>query len=261
MHSCRAQEAQRSRWFSAKGAGGVKGLPVEGKNARGKKDKGGGGVKVTAAEALQKWLQKHMEQDIEDIKRTPMLKPPEGWTRINIDEYVNMGEDGIIVLRKAFPDYVVDVVASTQLLETMEEDMIDPEDDENEMEQEEAAIVLVAINKLGRGKPLVIEIIANEDTDYAAHPQESGLTIRRVSVGIDPNASLAQVYGPMTPLYVTYSAMWEDQLMSAGVRSGEKSEPPPTVALGERNLWLAAQQVLCVSCMRECICVLLVFVP
>jgi hypothetical protein len=131
MHSCRAQAAQRSRWFSAKGAGGVKGLPVEGKNASGKKDKRGG-VKVTAAEELHKGLLKHVEKDFELIKRKP--RAPHGWTRINIDEYVKRGEEGIIVVRKAFPDYIVDVVASTQLVETMGEDMIDPEDRDNDME-------------------------------------------------------------------------------------------------------------------------------
>ena len=102
----------------------------------------------------------------------------------------------------------------------------------------DSVVVLVAITKLGRGKPLVIETVANEET---------GLTITRVSVGIDPNANRAQVYGPVTALYVTYSAMWQDQLKRPNLRSGEMD-------CEEVKLWLAAQQVECVSCMLECVC-------
>ena len=130
MHASIAQAALSTRWLSAKGAGGVKGLPVEGKNAGGKKGKRGG-VTVTAAEELHKGLLKHVEKDFEHIKRTP--RAPQGWTRINIDEYVKRGEEGIIVVRKAFPDYIVDVVARPAV-ETMDEDMIDPEDRDNDME-------------------------------------------------------------------------------------------------------------------------------
>ena len=75
-----------------------------------------------------------------------------------------------------------------------------------------------------------------------------------MSVGIDQNAYLAsgsngagQVYGPATALYVTYSAMWQDQLKRPNLRSGEMDSE-------EVELWLAAQQVLCVSCMLECVC-------
>ena len=106
----------------------------------------------------------------------------------------------------------------------------------------DSVVVLVAITKLGRGKPLVIETVANEET---------GLTITRVSVGIDPNANRAQVYGPVTALYVTYSAMWQgmwQDIKRAGVRSGENR-----MDCQELNLWLASQQVLCVSCMLECV--------
>ena len=131
MHASIAQAALSTRWLSAKGAGGVKGLPVEGKNAGGKKGKRGG-VTVTAAEELHKGLLKHVEKDFEHIKRTP--RAPQGWTRINIDEYVKRGEEGIIVVRKTFPDYIVDVVASTQLVETMDQAMIDMEDRDNDME-------------------------------------------------------------------------------------------------------------------------------
>ena len=106
----------------------------------------------------------------------------------------------------------------------------------------DSVVVLVAITKLGRGKPLVIETVANEET---------GLTITRVSVGIDPNANRAQVYGPVTALYVTYNAMWQgmwQDIKSAGVRSGENR-----MDCQELNLWLASQQVLCVSCTLECV--------
>ena len=109
----------------------------------------------------------------------------------------------------------------------------------------DSVVVLVAITKLGRGKPLVIETVANSET---------GFGYRRVSVGIDQNAYLAsgsneagQVYGPATALYVTYSAMWQDQLKRPNLRSGEMDSE-------EVKLWLAAQKVLCVSCMLECVC-------
>ena len=121
----------------------------------------------------------------------------------------------------------------------------------------DSAVVLVAITKLGRGKPLVIETVANSET---------GFGYRRVSVGIDQNAHLAsgsngagQVYGPATALYITYSAMWQDQLKRPNLRSGEMDSE-------EVKLWLAAQQVLCVlharmrvfcmgECMHACVCV------
>jgi len=155
----------------------------------------------------------------------------QGWHRVDIDDYVSRGDEGIIVVRKNFPDHRVDLVASTQLVDTLPEDMQE-DDEEGPPDDAEgaSAAMLIVVTKLGRGKPLVLECLAN---------QESGCTITRVGVGIDPNVYISSVYGPTTPLYLTFTALWEEELKSAGIKAGENHYTEEQI-----DLWNAAKEEL-----------------
>jgi len=159
----------------------------------------------------------------------------QGWHRVDIDNYVNRGDEGIIVVRKNFPDHRVDLVASTQLVDTLPEDMQEDDDEEGPPDDADdaegaSAAILIVVTKLGRGKPLVLECLAN---------QESGCTITRVGVGIDPNVYISSVYGPTTPLYLTFTALWEEELNSAGIKAGENHYTEEQI-----DLWNAAKEEL-----------------
>jgi len=217
------------RWMASKGAGGNKVSGGEGKKGKGKK----GGVVETAQAQLHRMLTKELANEWKGIQETNSapLKPPKGWHRVDIDDYVSRGDEGIIVVRKNFPDHRVDLVASTQLVDTLPEDMQE-DDEEGPPDDAEgaSAAMLIVVTKLGRGKPLVLECLAN---------QESGCTITRVGVGIDPAVYISSVYGPTTPLYLTYTAMWEEELNSAGIKAGENHYTEEQI-----DLWNAAKEEL-----------------
>jgi len=68
---------------------------------------------------------------------------------------------------------------------------------------------------------------------------QTGCTVTRVCVGIDKGVYLSAIYGPMTPLYVTYSAMREHQLDTAGLGPGDNRIDSPTLDLyaAARDEW------------------------
>ena len=187
----------------ARGGGKAKG---GGGNSEGKKGKGKGkpDKPLSCQAQLHRALSKEMQCEVEDMA-TRNLKPPPppGWSCVDIDEWVNRGDEGIIVLRRNFAGHRVDIVASPQLIDAEPEEVMD-EDDEP-VEEGASAAVLVCITKPGRGKPLVFECLANPD----------GLAVARVSVGIHPGVFASEMHGPVTPLYLTYSALWEDEVMGA----------------------------------------------
>jgi len=224
------------RWLAGKGPGGV-GYTGEGnggnnkniKKRREKRQKQERAVAETAQAQLHRTLAKEIEYEREGIKEPALMKPPKGWKRVDIDDFVNRGDEGIIVLRKNFQDHRIDLVASTQLVDTSSEDVSEDDDEEPDAQGASAAL-LIAVTKLGRGKPLMLECLAN---------QETGCTITSVSVGIDPGVYLSSVYGPITPLYLTYSALWDQELASAGIEAGENHFTEETL-----DLWNAAKQEL-----------------
>lgn len=229
--SCCAMIEQRSvlsqvRWFSAKGASGGGGVGGgQNKQGKGKKDgkgKAPASAPQSAADKLHKSLLKEMQHELDGIKEThgPAVKIPKNWTRVNVDDFVNRGEEGVIAIRRQFPEYRVDIVTSTQLVTEDEDELAiaragaeDDDEDEHDLVPEgPSAAMLVVLTRPGRGTPLVLECLANA---------ESETTIVRVSVGIDQQVYLSSIYGPTTPLYVTYAAMWEQMLRSSGISHGD----------------------------------------
>ena len=201
---------------------GVRWLAGKGK-AKQAKNKG---PATTAGVRLQKTLLKEIDYLHEETAALPPPKLPARWSRVDVDDFVSRGDEGIIVVRKNFPDHRVDVVASTQLVEIASDEV-----DEDEPMETESAAVLVVLTKLGKGKPLFLECLANA---------QNGLTSMRMSVGIDNAVYLSSVYGPATPLYLTYSALWENEIASAGIENGENR----TIDEGELQLWNAAKEAM-----------------
>ena len=192
----------------ARGGGKAKG---GGGNSEGKKGKGKGkpDKPLSCQAQLHRALSKEMQCEVEDMAtRNWKPLPPPGWSCVDIDEWINRGDEGMIVLRGNFAGHRVDIVASPQLIEAEPEEVMD-EDDEP-VEEGASAAVLVCITKPGRGKPLVFECLANPGS-----PTCNGLAVARVSVGIHAGVFASEMHGPVTPLYVTYSALWEDEVMGA----------------------------------------------
>eukprot|EP00802_Teleaulax_amphioxeia_P017698 Tamp_17863.p1 GENE.Tamp_17863~~Tamp_17863.p1 ORF type:complete len:328 (+),score=64.13 Tamp_17863:86-985(+) len=192
-----------ARWHSA-GAG-------KGKGKKGKKDKKDkGAAAATAADKLYQTLMREVQ--LVNETPTPPLQPPTGWERVNVDEYVNRGDEGIIVLRKKYRSHRVDLVASNQLIQE-EEDTLDLDEplDQDDTGSGKAAM-LVVLTKPGHAKPLVFECLGNE-----VH----GLRMTRACVGIDDAVFVSAVYGQTTPLYLTFAALWQDELRTAGISHGD----------------------------------------
>jgi hypothetical protein len=203
------------RWFAGKG---------KAKQAK----KGKGAPPTTAGARLHKTLLKEIDYLHDETAALPPPTLPARWSRVDVDDFVSRGEEGIIVVRKNFVDHRVDVVASTQLIEIESES---DEVDEDEPTETESAAVLVVLTKLGKGKPLFLECLANA---------QNGLTTIRMSVGIDNAVYLSSVYGPATSLYLTYSALWENEIANAGIENGANR----TIDEGELQLWNAAKEEL-----------------
>ena len=193
-----------------------------------KKDKGKRKEPLTAAAQLQTALLKEADIVQQESAALPPAKPPKGWSSINADEFVSRGDEGVVVMRKNFSDHRVDIVASTQLIEIAGEE--DPGEMDDDPAETDSAAILVVLTKVGKGKPLVLECLANAET---------GCTVMRMSVGIDTGVYLSSVYGPATSLYLTYLALWENEVSTAGIEAGE------TRMTGEQlDLWNAAKQEL-----------------
>ena len=192
------------RWLSRSGESGKvkKGAGAGGKKGKGKQ------APTSASDKLHQTLVKELAHEFEVMEEThpEKPKPPKGWKRRDIDDFVNRGDEGILALRKKVGQYRVDVVSSTQLI-MPEDDMDMPKEDmdeDDDLDDEGASVAfLVALTKPGRSKPLVIECVANPT---------SGCTIMRMSVGIDPLVYISSIYGPVTALYVTYAAMREHEV-------------------------------------------------
>ena len=193
---------------------------------KGKARKEKGKVTMTAAVQLQKALLKEGDYLREESAALAAPKPPKGWRSVNVDDFVSRGDEGVIVMRKKFSDHRVDVVASTQLIEIASEDI--GELDEDDPAETDSAAILVVLTKVGRGKPFILECLANA---------ESGCTAVRMSVGIDSGVYLSSVYGPATSLYLTYSALWEHEVSTAGIEAGENVMDEDRL-----QLWHAAKQ-------------------
>jgi len=130
---------------------------------------------------------------------------PKGWTNVNTMEHLSPGEPDYYVLKRTDGDFTLTLLTSSTCIVNMsdvDEDLDDEPQAEEEEEDEESygLSMLLALERPGSKKPLLLELFFSDDE----------VRILGAMIGYNPASNLVNIHGGNNGLYTMFYNMRAD---------------------------------------------------